>query len=144
MIRTIDDPLFALILRFAGFNQKLTSHDNEFFKKQLREIKAHVEQFSPEERGARAIEWIEQYAGHYRDVWNRESIARDVSDYRCPDCPLCGDNCQGKCQIHDQWVELLQKYIAGEINSKEYVEDTLSLLAEHKEDLKVKLSALSV
>jgi hypothetical protein len=39
-------------------------------------------------------------------------------------------------------MELLQQYVTGKIDSQEYIEDALELLAEHKEDLKVKLSAL--
>lgn len=33
MAQTIDDSVFALILRFAGFNQKLSFHTDEFFEK---------------------------------------------------------------------------------------------------------------
>jgi hypothetical protein len=142
MSHSINDPLFALILRFAGFNQKLPPHNDEFFKKQLEEIKKHVDQYQPEEKSLHAIEWIEQYASHYRDAWNKEIITKEVSAYRCPDCPLLGDDSSGPCEIHDQWMELLQQYVTGEIDSREYIEDALELLAEHKEDLKVKLSAL--
>jgi hypothetical protein len=144
MNQTIDDPVFALFLRFAGFNRELSSHDDEFFEKQLQEIKAHVDQYQEEERGTRAIQWIEQYAMNYRDRWNKEIIAKEASDHRCSDCPLCGDNIHAHCEIHDQWLELLQKYITNEINSQEYIENTLTLLAAHKDDLKVKLSTLSL
>ena len=139
-----DDPCFSLFLRFAGFNRELSSHDEEFFEKQLQEVKAHVDQYQPKERGARAIQWIEQYAKNYRDRWNKEIIAREASDHRCSDCPLCGDNTHKHCEIHDQWLKLLQQYIANEINSQEYIENTLILLATHKEDLRVKLSSLSL
>ncbi len=144
MSHSIDDPLFALILRFAGFDQKISSSHREFIKKQLEEIKTHVDQYQPEERGAHALEWIEQYASHYRDAWNKEIISRQVSDHRCPDCPLRGDDSSGPCEIHEQWMALLQQYVTGEMDSREYVEDALKLLSEHKEDLKVKLSALSL
>ena len=142
MTQTIDDSVFALILRFAGFNQELSFHSDEFFKKQLEEIKAHVDQYQPEERGLRAIKWIEQYASEYRKAWNKEMISREVLEHQCPDCPLQNKNSDGHCEIHDQWMELLQKYAADEMTSQEYVRNTLLLLAIYKEDLRVKLSAL--
>ena len=79
MSQTIDDSVFALILRFAGFNQELSLHNDEFFKKQIEEIEAHVDQYQPEERGLRAIKWIEQYASEYRKIWNREMISKQKS-----------------------------------------------------------------
>ncbi len=142
MTQTIDDSVFALIMRFAGFNQELSFHPDEFFKKQLAEIATHVNQYQPEEQGEHALRWIEQYASEYRKSWNKEIVAKEVSDYQCPDCPLQDDDSHEHCQIHDQWTKLLQKYVANEINSQEYVENTLALLATHKEDLRIKLSAL--
>ena len=142
MTQTIDDSTFALILRFAGFNQKLSFHDDEFYKNQLEEIEAHVNQYQPEERGERALRWIEQYASEYRKSWNKEIVSKEVSDHKCLDCPLQNGNTDEHCQIHDQWIELLQKYVANEISSQEYVENALSLLTTHKEDLRIKLSAL--
>ncbi len=142
MTQTIDDSVFALILRFAGFDQELSLHPEEFFKKQLQEIEAYVARFQPEERGLRAIKWIEQYASEYRKAWNKEMISREVLEHQCPDCPLQNKNSDGHCEIHDQWMELLQKYAADEMTSQEYVRNTLLLLAIYKEDLRVKLSAL--
>lgn len=143
MKQEMNDPLFALFLRFAGFNRELSSHDEEFLKQQVEEIKAHVNSYPPEEQGSRTIQWIEQYAKSYRDRWDKEIIAREASDHRCTDCPLCHDNKHQHCEIHDQWRQLLKKYIANGINSQDYIEQTLALLAAHKEDLKVKLSDLS-
>jgi len=142
MTQTIDDSVFALILRFAGFKQELSFSSDEFFKKQLQEIKTHVSQYPSEERGSRALQWIEKYASEYRKAWNKEIVTKEVLAHKCLDCPLQGDNASGHCQIHDQWLELLQRYVADEINSEEYVETALSLLAAHKEDLRIKLSAL--
>jgi len=144
MTRIIDDSAFALILRFAGFDQELSLHPEEFFKKQLQEIETYVARYQPEERGLRAIKWIEQYADGYRKTWNKEVVSKEVLEHKCPDCPLHSDNVSGHCEIHDQWMELLQKYVADEISSQEYIENTLSLLAEHKEDLRVKLSTLAL
>ena len=144
MTQTIDDSVFALILRFAGFDQELSLHPEVFFIKQLQEIEAYVARFQPEERGLRAIKWIEQYASEYRKTWNKEVVSKEVLEHKCPDCPLQSENVSGHCEIHDQWMELLQKYVADEISSQEYIENTLSLLAAHKEDLRVKLSALAL
>ena len=140
--QTVDDSVFALILRFAGFNQKLSFRADEFFKVQLQEIRAHIDQYLPEEQESRAIKWIEQYASEYRKTWNKGIVAEEVSEHKCPDCPLQDDNASGHCQIHDQWLELLQKYAVDEIDSQEYVENALSLLAAHKESLRIKLSDL--
>lgn len=67
-------------------------------------------------------------------------LDREFSGQRCPDCPLVGDGRVKHCRIHDQWLELLGQYAAGEIDSRRYVEDALNLLARHKEDLRIKLS----
>jgi len=144
MIFTIDDSMFALILRFVGFNQEISFQNDEFLKKQMKEIKEHISQFPPDEQGLRAIEWIEQYAGEYRKTWDKVIVTKKFSDHRCPDCPLCDDSVLDYCQIHNQWLELLQKYVTEDIDSHEYVLNTLKLLADHKEHLKVKLSMLSL
>ena len=144
MSQTIDDTVFSLILRFAGYNQELSFHDEEFFKKQLQEIKVHVDQYPLEERGEHTLKWIEQHATRYRNTWNKKIISQEVSTHRCKDCPLCDNDSHGQCEIHDQWVGLLQKYVASEINSRKYIEELLTLLVSHKEDLKIKLSHLSM
>lgn len=137
---TINDSMFALILRFVGCNQEITFCDQEFIQKQLNAIQAHIEKFPSEEQELRAIEWIEKYAREYRKTWEKEMIDREFSDQRCPDCPLSEVVNFKHCQIHDQWLELLEQYVADEINSKKYVENALKLLVQHKENLKIKLS----
>ena len=137
---TIDDPMFALILRFIGQNQKVTFCDHEFFNKQLKAIQEHVEKFPPEEKELRAIEWIEKCARKYRERWENEIVGMKFSNERCPDCPLSNTSISGHCQIHEQWLELLQKYSADKINAKVYVENALELVAQHKDDLKRKLT----
>ena len=139
---TIDDPMFALFLRFVGRNQQITFCNHDFIQKQLKAIQAHIERFPPEEQALRAIEWIEKYAREYREKWEREIIDKNFSSQRCPDCPLYEINILEYCQIHEQWLELLQQYAADEINAKIYVENTLKLLAQNKEDLKMKQSML--
>lgn len=139
---TINDSMFALILRFVGRNQEITFCDQGFIQKQLEAIQAHIEKFPSGEQELRAIEWIEKYAREYRKTWEKEMIDREFSDQRCPDCPLSEAGNFKHCQIHDQWLELLEQYVAGGINSREYVENVLKLLVQHKENLKIKLSML--
>jgi len=140
----IEDSIFALILRFVGFNQEISFHNEAFQKEQLKVIKEHIRQFPPEEQGLHAISWIEHYADEYRKTWNKKIVAKKFSKYRCPDCPLCDDNALKHCQIHKQWLELMQKYVIEDIDSQEYVDSTLKLLTDHKEHLKIKLSMLSL
>lgn len=139
---TINDPMFALILRFVGRNSKVTFHDNEFIRKELEAIQAHIEQFPPEEREWRALEWIEAHAYEYRKAWEKETIGKEFSRQRCPDCPLAVMDDSEYCEIHEEWLNLLRQYAADEISSKEYVENALKLITRHKENLKIKLSLL--
>jgi predicted metal-dependent hydrolase len=139
---TIDDPMFALLLRFAGYDEAISLQDNCFIKKQLKTIQEYIKKFPPNEKNMRAIEWIKKYAREYRERWEKEIIGKLVSNQRCDDCPLSGPDTNEYCHIHDEWVALINQYTAGEINSKEYIENTLKLLTQHKEDLKIKLSEL--
>ena len=137
---TINDAMFALMLRFVGRNHGVTFCDKEFVQKQLKAIRRHIEKFPPDEQELRAIEWIEEYARKYRKTWEKETIDKEFFNQRCPDCPLSETGGSQHCKIHDQWLELLEQYVAGEINSKKYVENSLKLLTQHKEDLKIKLN----
>ncbi|KHD06296.2 hypothetical protein PN36_17275 [Candidatus Thiomargarita nelsonii] len=139
---SIDDPMFALILRFVGHNQKIFFCNQNFIKKQLKAIQEHIEKFPPEEKELRAIEWIEKCARQYRKIWEKEIITDAFSKEKCPDCPLSEINNLKICRIHDQWLKLFQQYAINEIDSKQYIESNLKLLAEHKEHLKIKLSEL--
>lgn len=139
---SIDDPMFALILRFVGHNKKNLFCNHEFIKKQLKTIQEHIDKFPPEERELRAIEWIEKCARQYRKMWEKEIITEAFSKGKCPDCPLSEINNFTNCRIHEQWLKLFQQYTINEIDSKKYIESNLKLLAEHKEHLKVKLSEL--
>ena len=138
---TLDDPLLALLLRFVGSSQKASFRDHDFYQRQLAAIREHVGKYPPEERRARAMEWVEKYARKYREAWMKQ-IVDDVSGQRCPDCPLAEIDADGNCQIHDLWLQLLQQYVAEEIDDRIYVESTLALLARHKEDLKLKSGVL--
>jgi hypothetical protein len=134
--------MFALLLRFVGRNSKVTFHDNEFIKKELQAIQAHIEQFSPPERERRALEWIEAHASEYRKAWEKETIGREFSCQRCPDCPLAVMDDSEHCEVHEEWLNLLRQYASDEISSKEYVENALKLITRHKENLRIKLSLL--
>ena len=138
---TIDDPMFALILRFIGKNHKISFCNNGFLHKQLKTIQEHVNKFPQEEQELRAIEWIEKYARQYRKKWEKETITKEFVGKRCPDCPLSKIKVW-KCQVHDEWLRLFQQYAIDEIDSKQYVEQNLKLLNQHKKHLRVKLSEL--
>ncbi len=139
----LDDSMFALLLRFVGREQAVEFCDSEFLQKQLDAIHTHVEMFPPEERQPRALEWIERYSRKYRRRWERGVIHKEAIAERCPDCPMSDRGPSQNCQIHQRWLELLQQYVADEVDSKEYVARALALLARHKEDLKIKLSSLN-
>ncbi len=139
---TINDPMFALILRFVGRNQKVIFHDGNFIKEQLKEIHAHIDRFPAEEQELRALEWIEVHAHEYRKAWEKETIGKKFSHERCPDCPFATLDDSQHCGVHEEWLNLLKRYAADEIDSKKYVENALGLIARHKEDLKIKLSML--
>jgi hypothetical protein len=136
-MNTIDDPLLALILRFVGRSQQVTFRDDEFLREQLKEIREHIRGAPPEEQQARAFEWIENHAREYRGQWAQGIVDERFSGERCSDCPLAGSELAGKCLIHEQWLELLRRYIADEISARAYAEHALALLARHKENLKL-------
>ena len=135
---TLDDPLLALILRFVGRSQKVTLRDDEFLHDQVGAIREHVAAFPPEDRKARALEWIETHAREYRDRWAKATVGEIFSDQQCPDCPLAGTGSAENCQIHEAWLELLRRYVANDISTTAYVEDSLDLLARHKRNLEVR------
>jgi len=141
---TVNDSMLTLILRFAGRKQDIAFSNQDFIRKQVKAIRAYVEQYPPEERKKRSMEWITTRARQYRTTWEKESITREVSGHRCADCPLSDSGTDEPCQIHDQWVELLHQYITREIHSEEYIENSLKLLAQNKEHLKIKRGKLKV
>jgi len=134
--------MLTLILRFAGRKQEIAFSDQEFIQKQLKTIQKHIEKYPPEEQGSRALEWIAMRACNYRKMWEKESVTKEVSSHRCPDCPLSDPGTMGHCQIHDQWLGLLQQYVANDINSKTYIESSLEILAQNKEHLMIRRGIL--
>lgn len=140
----IDDSMFALPLRFVGYSREVSFQNEEFLKKQLKEIKEYVQRFPREEQSEHALKWIEQFAAGYLKTWDKGILKKAFSRYKCPDCPLCDDNVLRHCQIHNQWLDLIEHSVTDEIDSREYVLHTLRLLSDHKEHLMVKLSTLSL
>lgn len=132
-----DDPMLALIVRFAAEAQKAEISNAEFLLQQAAAIERHTAQFPASERNARAMEWIATHARQYRRQWQKIAVAQALGKTRCPDCPLLGDSRSAHCEIHAFWLKLLQHYIADEISSQEYVESTLKLLDQYKNRLKI-------
>jgi hypothetical protein len=133
----VDDPMLALIARFAVDLDHLSVSDQSFLDEQLRSICQHVEQYPPEQRNQRALEWIEDHAKRYRLAWQRRVISDESSQHRCADCPLVRLDASAPCEVHARWSSLLQEYLDDRISSRRYVEDTLALLSEHKSRLRV-------
>lgn len=128
--------MLSLLIRFIGVDECLGS-SQAFIRKQIIEIRAYVDQFPHEQQDAKTLEWIERYAKSYRDNWESTYIADTVSTKRCPDCPLDANEHATQCEVHRRWLALLQQYISSQIASDQYVKETLSLLNEHKEQLKL-------
>ena len=132
-----DDPTLALITRFVGEAENLNLSDAEFLLQQIAAIEQYVAPFPAEERQVRALEWIETYARRYRQQWQKQAAVRVLAQARCPDCPLDGGDRTAPCAVHERWLNLLRRYAATEISSREYVEDSLKLLSQYKDRLKV-------
>ena len=133
----VDDPTLALITRFVGDSPNQECSDAEFFRQQLSAIEAHVERFPAAEREMRALAWIEANARQYRQQWQKQAAISSLASTRCPDCPIAGGDRHTPCAIHTHWLALLRRYAAGELSSNAYVEQSLALLATHKDRLKV-------
>lgn len=133
----VDDPTLALITRFVGDSQHLDLSDAEFLLQQIAAIERYVEQFPVDERQARALEWIEAHARQYRQQWQKQAAIGALTHSRCPDCPLAGGSRTTPCAVHERWLDLLRRYAASEISSREYIEHSLKLLGAYKDRLKV-------
>ncbi len=134
----INDPMLALILRFIGKGECIDPCNEEFIQNQIHEIQQHIEQFPPKEQQARALKWIERHAKRYREKWEKEVVSAEFSKARCADCPLAGIGNEHHCEIHGKWLLLLQQYTSNEINSEQYVKDSLALLTDHKNEIRLK------
>ena len=133
----VDDPMLALIARFVCGGAQLHLSEGEFILDQIDTIQRYVAQFPTEQRNARAIEWIEKHAERYRQAWQKRAVYAQAVQTRCSDCPLAEGDLTAHCQIHHRWLDLLHRYMVGEVSSRRYVEDTLHLLTDYKTHLKV-------
>jgi hypothetical protein len=142
----IDDPMLALIARFVVDDiDDLGIPDEVFLQQQVDEITRHVGEAEGEVRHRLALQWIGECAENYRTEWQKQELSRIVLDKRCADCPLVqhGTN-KHFCSIHNRWVYLLMEYITDQISSESYVEKTLNLLNQHKENLKISATSSRV
>lgn len=135
-----NDPMLALIARFVVDVDSVDVSENEFLQQQIQVLQTFLEGFPESERDERALEWVEHRAERYRHTWQQRVVTDEITDRTCPDCPLVANKGRTRCEIHDQWVSLLDRYVADEMTSRKYVEDTLKLLVEHKERLRVAFS----
>jgi hypothetical protein len=134
-----DEPLLALILRFVADADARDEADDAFIREQIQALRAYVAGFPQEEQGERAMEWIERHAEGYRQRWQRREVSRRTLHQRCADCPLRKLRAEEHCEIHEQWLYLLKRYIDGEVTSKKYVKRLLRLLKRHKKQLKLRV-----
>ena len=138
----IDDPTLALIARFVVEDiDNLSISDETFLLSQVAEIRSHIENAPRKQQQQLALTWIKEHAEQYRQEWHRRTLSKMVQDKRCVDCPLVHGSYKFSCAIHSRWVVLLNEYIADEIDSDIYIEETLNLLNQNKSNLKI--SAIS-
>jgi hypothetical protein len=138
----IDDPMLALIARFVVEDiDNLSISDETYLHSQVAEIKGYIENSPRKQQQQLALAWIKEHAEQYRQEWRKRTLSNIVLEKRCADCPLIHDGSKSSCIIHSRWAVLLKKYIADEIGSDIYIEETLNLLHENKTNLKI--SAIS-
>ena len=133
----------ALILRFVVNTDDDVLGNEEYLQRQLKVLRKHLAQFPKEEHSVRAMEWIGEHAARYRRDWERNSLADRTVYLRCADCPLAGIDAAEQCEIHEQWLYLLHRYVAGEAMTRDYVEDCLALLRDYKAKHARRLNAAS-
>ncbi len=131
-----DDDLLALILRFVALDKKGDASDKAFLRQQVQVMRQYLDQFPREQHALKALEWVQGRAADYRRNWQSREAGRRSFDTRCKNCPLRKRGAELYCEVHEQWLYLLQRYIAGEIDSKKYVKQALRLLKAHKKQLK--------
>ena len=138
----IDDPMLALIARFVVEDiDHISISDEVYLHHQVDEIRSYIEDAPEEQQQQLALAWIKEHAEQYRQEWKKRTLSKIVLDKRCADCPLINESSKSSCVIHGRWVVLLNEYIADEIGSDTYIEETLHLLNQNKTNLKI--SAIS-
>ncbi len=134
--------MLALIARFVVEDiNNLNISEEEFLQHQLTEIRSYIENAPRGQQQQLALAWIIEHAERYRQEWQRRTFSKIALYTRCADCPLIPDSTTSYCVIHSRWTALLKEYIADEISSEKYIEETLDLLTQHK--TKLKISAIS-
>jgi len=141
---TVDDPLLALILRFVVDTEAPKAADKEFLSRQIKAMRQYLAQFPREEHGERAMDWIAQYANRFRRDWERNTLTSRTVYLRCADCPLADLGASTQCEIHEQWLYLLHRYLKDQVDSREYIESALALLREYKDQLRLRQTAATI
>lgn len=137
-----NDPLLACIVRFVKRTDASEHGDEEFLQLQIKTLKRHLLQFPADEQDDRAMDWVAQHAANYRRYWQRRTISERTWSLRCDDCPIADRGAGAHCEIHEQWLYLLRRYMLGEIRSRDYVESALALLQRHKDALIARRTSL--
>lgn len=138
----LDDPMLALIARFVIKDiDNINISDQLFLQQQLTELKIHTDGLPQEQRHNIAMEWVKEHAERYRQEWRRKTFSERIFNKRCTDCPIIHNESTSFCVIHKRWNELLKAYSVKDIESEEYIKETLDLLSQHKSRLKI--SAIS-
>jgi hypothetical protein len=130
--------MLALIARFVVEDiDNLSISDEMYLQHQVAEIRSYIESTPRKQQQQLALAWIKKHAEQYRQEWQRRTFSKSVLDKRCVDCPLIHDSSKSSCVIHSKWAVLLNEYIADEIGSDIYIEETLNLLNQNKSNLKI-------
>jgi len=130
-----DDPLLACLVRFVSASNGSGPGNEDFLNLQIRTLKRHLLQFPAEEQNEAAMAWVMEHAANYRRYWQRRTISEQTWALRCRDCPIADRGLAEHCEIHEQWLYLLRRYMQGEVRSRDYVENALSLLQANKDAL---------
>jgi hypothetical protein len=134
----IDDPLLALILRFVAPEPDTDLPREACMRLQIALIQEHIAKFPHEDRQVHAIEWVEQHARNFREECRGKLVAAAMANAtKCRDCPLLETADTSPCVIHERWAGLVHQYVDQQISSADYVRSSLTLLQDHKDQLKV-------
>lgn len=134
----LDDPTLALITRFVVDDiDNLSMSEERFLRHQVIEIKSLIENQPVEHHQQIIFDWIKSHAENYRHEWHQKSLRRILIKKRCSDCPLVHQDEMTNCVIHQRWSVLLKHYLGGKLATKTYVEESLQLLKQYKDELKV-------
>lgn len=140
----VDDSFMALILRFVVESENTGSANEEYLRRQLKVLRKYLAPFPEVEHRTRAMDWIAEHAARYRRDWERNTVANRTVYLRCADCPLADFDATEHCEIHEQWLYLLHRYLADETTTRAYVEDALALLGGYKDQHRRRLISAAV